>query len=122
MATSRFSGWRRRRRIRLRKLADDPHCAYCGRELDSQWSTLDHLIPREAGGTDDIGNLSLCCFRCNQRKGSGGLIGLAVHLPRGCGLANRKHVEIWNRKAARRIRENRRSRLRKQQGNSSRPT
>ncbi len=115
----RYSGWRRRRRIRLRKLADDPHCAYCGRELDEQWATLDHILPVSAGGTDDVGNLLLCCFRCNQRKADGSLIGLAAHLPRGCGLANRKHVDICNAKAVRRIREERLFRLRQLQGSSS---
>ncbi len=110
--TKRFSGWRRRRRIRLRKLADDPHCFWCGAELTVEWATLDHLIPRAAGGTDEIVNLLLSCGRCNRRKADGPLTGLAAHAKRGCGLANRKHVDIWNRKAARRIADEHRRRLR----------
>ena len=32
--------------------------------------TIDHYIPRSAGGTNDSDNLKTCCKRCNERKGS----------------------------------------------------
>lgn len=32
-------------------------------------ATIDHYVPRCAGGTDDLDNLKTCCSRCNQRKG-----------------------------------------------------
>lgn len=41
-------------------------CAYCG--LGNQLS-LDHLIPRRAGGIDDPANLVWACRRCNSAKG-----------------------------------------------------
>lgn len=31
--------------------------------------TLDHIVPRVAGGTDDEWNLQACCFKCNYEKG-----------------------------------------------------
>lgn len=31
---------------------------------------LDHVIPLAAGGESTIGNLCLCCYRCNEFKGA----------------------------------------------------
>ena len=39
-------------------------CAYCGDPA----STLDHVIPRVAGGTDDPRNLVPACRSCNGSK------------------------------------------------------
>jgi 5-methylcytosine-specific restriction endonuclease McrA len=33
-------------------------------------ATIEHIVPRVHGGTDDLGNLGLACARCNQGKGS----------------------------------------------------
>jgi hypothetical protein len=30
--------------------------------------TLDHVIPSAKGGSDDFGNLALCCYVCNPLK------------------------------------------------------
>jgi HNH endonuclease len=30
---------------------------------------LDHIIAKQHGGTDDEGNLALCCPQCNRHKG-----------------------------------------------------
>lgn len=32
--------------------------------------TLEHIIPLSAGGTNDLCNLALACFRCNNERGS----------------------------------------------------
>ena len=44
-------------------------CAVCGKQLhplrDFQ---VDHIIPRCAGGSDDMDNLRACCYRCNRLK------------------------------------------------------
>ncbi|WP_024546962.1 HNH endonuclease [Picosynechococcus sp. NKBG15041c] len=47
-------------------------CEYChGVEL---WQyvrfTVDHVIPRARGGSDDVENLALACFHCNRKKSS----------------------------------------------------
>jgi 5-methylcytosine-specific restriction endonuclease McrA len=45
---------------------DEYMCAYCGRKAD----TVDHIIPKSKGGTEDPSNLVACCKRCNNRKQS----------------------------------------------------
>jgi len=32
-------------------------------------ATLEHIVPKNHGGTDDPDNLALACARCNQGKG-----------------------------------------------------
>jgi 5-methylcytosine-specific restriction endonuclease McrA len=32
-------------------------------------ATIEHIVPRHHGGTDDPGNLALACARCNHQKG-----------------------------------------------------
>lgn len=34
------------------------------------WPTIDHKIPRAAGGDGDMGNLVLACATCNSKKGT----------------------------------------------------
>lgn len=41
-------------------------CALCGGEADE----VDHIWPRDLGGTDDLSNLQAACRRCNAKKGS----------------------------------------------------
>ena len=46
------------------------HCAYCGKGdwEDATKFNLDHVVPRSAGGPDNVRNLVWCCQPCNQRK------------------------------------------------------
>ena len=48
----------------------DPHCFYCGFELEWEESTADHIIPRAEGGSNDRANLVIACNSCNELKGS----------------------------------------------------
>jgi hypothetical protein len=45
-------------------------CEYChSLELRSaNRFTIDHIVPRSLGGSDDIENLALACRRCNERR------------------------------------------------------
>jgi 5-methylcytosine-specific restriction endonuclease McrA len=43
----------------------DNKCAYCG---SRESLTLDHLVPRYSGGTNEITNLVCACFLCNRDK------------------------------------------------------
>lgn len=43
-------------------------CSYCG--TDKGPFDVDHVIPVSYGGTNDIGNLTLACRRCNRSKGA----------------------------------------------------
>jgi 5-methylcytosine-specific restriction endonuclease McrA len=39
-----------------------------GLETKITWS-IDHIIPRRCGGTDDMSNLQCVCYNCNNVKG-----------------------------------------------------
>ena len=45
-------------------------CEYCHslELLSANRFTIDHLVPRSLGGSDDINNLALACRRCNERR------------------------------------------------------
>jgi 5-methylcytosine-specific restriction endonuclease McrA len=45
-------------------IRDEYMCAYCGRKAD----TVDHVIPKSKGGTEEKTNLVACCKRCNSVK------------------------------------------------------
>lgn len=52
-------------------------CYLCGHCVDREGDpngnhapSLDHVIPRSAGGSDDPENLRTCCRSCNSRKGT----------------------------------------------------
>lgn len=56
--------WKKQRLLVLNR---DAHtCVYCGDVATS----VDHVIPRVAGGDDSMDNLVSACTRCNSRKGS----------------------------------------------------
>lgn len=61
----------KRRRIYWR---DGMRCVYCG---SGHCLTLDHVVPRERGGSHDAGNLLTACARCNERRGTRSLIEFA---------------------------------------------
>lgn len=47
-------------------------CEYCLSQmsLTGQDFTIDHIIPESEGGTNNLDNLCLCCFWCNNFKKS----------------------------------------------------
>lgn len=58
----------KRAAIRERLLDKTPWCYYCSTGLTSETATIDHVIPKSKGGTDDSQNLVLACPECNERK------------------------------------------------------
>ena len=44
-------------------------CAYCGKFLPPAQCTVDHIVPRVLGGSNELENLALACTKCNGRKG-----------------------------------------------------
>jgi len=62
------------------ELADGPavegKCLHCGRKL-VLWAsgdpvsraTIEHIVPRNHGGGDELTNLGIACARCNHGKG-----------------------------------------------------
>jgi len=47
---------------------DNHTCQYCGIST-RQILTIDHLIPKSKGGTDDWTNIVIACNKCNTKKG-----------------------------------------------------
>lgn len=49
---------------------DGPICVYCGDEYETITKlTIDHVIPKTMGGSNEIFNLVLSCYDCNRNKG-----------------------------------------------------
>ena len=44
------------------------NCYYCNKQLTNNNFTKDHIHPISKGGTNEIENLTLCCFSCNSSK------------------------------------------------------
>lgn len=54
-------------------LRDRFTCAYCGKDLHGVRGgqcTLDHLTPRDHGGSNEATNLITCCHTCNSGRGA----------------------------------------------------
>ena len=50
---------------------DDFRCLWCTRDLRfvaQRERTLDHVLPRERGGTNDAHNLITSCLSCNSKR------------------------------------------------------
>ncbi|MGC6513245.1 MAG: HNH endonuclease [Myxococcota bacterium] len=52
-------------------------CLHCRRKLHLRMSgepisqaTIEHIVPRHHGGTDELRNLGIACARCNHGKGA----------------------------------------------------
>ncbi|BAP55605.1 HNH endonuclease [Thioploca ingrica] len=46
----------------------DRKCAYCG--VEQVPLEIEHIVPKSAGGSHQVSNLTLACIPCNQKKGS----------------------------------------------------
>jgi CRISPR/Cas system Type II protein with McrA/HNH and RuvC-like nuclease domain len=46
---------------------DGNQCVYCGSKKEL---TIDHVIPKSRGGTNEWTNLVTCCSKCNLKKGN----------------------------------------------------
>lgn len=59
------------KRLRYEILRRDSHtCRYCGAKAPDVEITVDHVIPKALGGTDDPSNLVAACRDCNSGKTS----------------------------------------------------
>ncbi|OIQ81539.1 AP-4-A phosphorylase [mine drainage metagenome] len=44
------------------------HCELCGIPADERALEVDHIVPRNHGGTDDLHNFQALCYSCNSMK------------------------------------------------------
>jgi diadenosine tetraphosphate (Ap4A) HIT family hydrolase/5-methylcytosine-specific restriction endonuclease McrA len=44
------------------------HCELCGISADVRALEVDHIVPRNLGGADDLSNLQALCYSCNSMK------------------------------------------------------
>lgn len=70
MSNHNLSSKDKQRRRRAVISRDGEECARCG---TSKKLTIDHIIPRCLGGTNEISNLQLLCRACNSAKGDRGI-------------------------------------------------
>jgi len=59
-------------RQRVQERAGD-QCEYCHLRQEHQPLCkfhVEHIVPRQHGGLDDVENLALACFHCNLQKGT----------------------------------------------------
>lgn len=55
--------------IRKQQLAAEPLCAHCANERRATLAnTVDHITPREQGGSDQPWNLQSLCSSCHNKK------------------------------------------------------
>lgn len=73
--SKRFKTYSRSGRRRISKSVrkdvyarDDRTCQYCLNEVSQSELTIDHVLPLELGGMDEVTNYVTCCRRCNQDK------------------------------------------------------
>lgn len=74
-----------RRWVKLRKTIferDGYFCQNCGTVGGTANPlSLDHIVPRHAGGDENPANLQILCRSCNSRKHTGALAPPATRLP-----------------------------------------
>jgi 5-methylcytosine-specific restriction endonuclease McrA len=72
---ARIAVRRRRRLLHQLKFKQFGQCFYCQRRFvmyvpgHPLTPTIDHMLPRSAGGATDAGNCVAACLTCNQAKG-----------------------------------------------------
>lgn len=71
----------------------DGKCVGCEERFPIRNLTLDHIVPRAKGGTDERRNLQLLCGVCNSLKGTRSQDDFIQELQRQ-GVAKPKHVSL----------------------------
>lgn len=65
------------KRTRLAE-AQNWHCCWCGTEMIPEPNkhnsvTVEHILPRSQGGSDEMENLAAACLHCNNKRGTSGI-------------------------------------------------
>ncbi len=64
-----------RRRATIYRMLADTHgglvpCFVCRLPVEEAEATLEHIVPRSKGGSDDMDNLAISHAVCNHRRGA----------------------------------------------------
>lgn len=70
-------------------------CIVCGYDVDQRICTIEHLIPKSAGGTDEQSNLAVSHYRCNQFRGTKSLISATNKIKRKFRTLSDSEIDIW---------------------------
>jgi 5-methylcytosine-specific restriction endonuclease McrA len=72
IVTSKFFRKPKKKRLSLYEMAKicDYKCQYCMNKFKLKDLTIDHIVPRSRGGSNEPENLTPACRFCNQRKGN----------------------------------------------------
>jgi 5-methylcytosine-specific restriction protein A len=55
-------------------IRDNWQCKSCGRVCSEKWEAqVDHILPKDGGGSDQLENLQVLCIRCHRKKTQQGL-------------------------------------------------
>lgn len=63
--------------MRSRRLLRKDLCSYCGihpSDTEDGMITIDHVVPKSAGGENNLTNMTGACYDCNQAKASKSLL------------------------------------------------
>ena len=55
--------------LNVSKIRHNNLCWYCGKEMEPNQLTKDHVFPRSKGGDNDMDNIIMVCKSCNSGKG-----------------------------------------------------
>jgi len=47
---------------------DEYHCCFCLKTFFLEFLTIEHIIPKTLGGTNQLINLALSCTKCNNDR------------------------------------------------------
>lgn len=72
-------------------------CFYCDERLTVKRISIDHFHPLAFGGRTKLGNLGVCCLRCNQRKGNLGYMEYVELRSMVRDWDHRMRADLWNR-------------------------
>ena len=71
-------------------------CAYCGCELTYKTMTLDHVMPLNNGGEDELVNLVAACRSCNHRKNTESIEVFRNSVEKWCDILQRDSTTYRN--------------------------
>jgi hypothetical protein len=59
--------------IKTKHFNIDNHCFWCGKELQMDKATLEHIVPESEGGETSFENTTIACAKCNNNRGTMGI-------------------------------------------------